>query len=198
MQFALETRGRPGAYRRLPTWTLACALAVAATPASATPPTLADCTRPEIASTLVATPGSNPAPEARAYWLDRQWIQWPGAPANARAFRLFHSTTARIGRSNGRLTGAADGSLLLVQDATALPASVSERFKFIADGPRLRISEADLPRLATLLRGQLLLIAEDARGREILSTALQLPGALDDLYADAGSANDLEIGRAHV
>ena len=193
MQFALETRGRPGAYRRLPTWTLACALALAASPALAAPPTLADCARTDVATTLLATPGSDPAPEARAYWLDRQYIQWPGAPADARAFRLYHSSTARIGRSNGPLAGAADGSLLLVQDATALPASVSERFKFIADGPRLRISEADLPRLATLLRGQLLLVAEDARGREILSTALQLPGALDDLYADAGSANDLGV-----
>src|SRR3990167_1184643 len=100
MQFALETRGRPGAYRRLPTWTLACALAAAASPALAAPPTLADCTKPEIATTLQVTPGSDPVPEVRAYWLDRQWIQWPGAPANARAFRLFPSSTAQIERSN--------------------------------------------------------------------------------------------------
>ncbi|MCX7041173.1 MAG: hypothetical protein NT117_00485, partial [Gammaproteobacteria bacterium] len=160
MQCALETRGRPGAHRRLPTWALACALAAAASPTLAAPPTIADCTRPEIATTLHATPGGTPAPEAGAYWLDRQRIQWPGAPAGARAYRLFHSSTARIGRSNGRLAGAADGSLLLMPDATTLPAPLSTRFKFVAPGPRLRISDADLPRLATLLRGQLLLVAE--------------------------------------
>ena len=193
MQFALETRGRPGACRRLPTWTLACALAATAGPILAAPPTLSDCSTPEFATTLHATPGSDPAPEARAYWLDRQSIQWPGAPADAHTFRLFHSSKARIGRSNGRLIGSPDGSLRLLPDATKAPAHLATRFKFIGDGPRLRVSEADLPRLATLLRGQLLLVAEDARGREIQSTALQLPGALDDLYADAGLANDLGV-----
>lgn len=193
MHASLETRGRPGAHRRLPLWTLACALAAAAGPALAAPPTLSDCTQPASATTLYATPGNGPAPEARAYWLDRQRIQWPGAPANARAFRLYHSSTAQIGRSNGRLIGSSEGSLLLSVDTAALPADLATRFKFVGNGPRLRISDADIPRLPALLRSQLLLVAQDARGREIQSTAVQMPGALDDLYAAAGSVADLGV-----
>ncbi len=193
MQSALETRGRPSADRRLPAWTIACALAAVASPALAAPPTLSDCTQPESATTLHATPGNHPAPEARAFWLDRQRIQWPGAPANARAYRLYHSSTAQIGLSNGRLSGSSEGSLLLSVDTSALPADLAIRFKFIGNGPRLRISDADIPRLPALLRSQLLLVAQDARGREIQSTVVQLPGALDDLYAAAGTVADLGV-----
>ena len=193
MQRGLETRGRTGFSRCLPTWTLACALAVAAHAASAAPPAVSDCTRPGLATLLSATPGDATAPEARAYWLRRDLIQWPGAPDSTKAFRLYHSSTAQIGRSSGRLAGGADGSLRLRVDTTPVPADVAEKFKFIGAGPRLRIASGDIPRLPLLLRSQLLLVAEDARGREIQSTALQLPGALDDLYADAGVVPDLGV-----
>ena len=193
MQWAVRTRGRTGCGPPLPTWPLACVLLAAATPTFAAAPSAADCTGPQIASTLSATPGDAGSPEARAYWLSRDLIQWPGAPANTKAFRLYHSSKAQIGRSNGRLTGSTDGSLSLVVDSAALPSQLASEFKFIGTGPRLRIRDSDRVRVPALLRSQLLLVAEDARGREIQSTALQLPGALDDIYAGASSVSDLGV-----
>src|SRR5690606_5393340 len=61
---------------------------------------------------------------------------------------------------------------------------------FIGAGPVFALPPADVARLPALLRGQLVLVREDAAGRVLDATALQLPGALDDLYATAGAIDD--------
>ena len=45
--------------------------------------------------------------------------------------------------------------------------------------------------MAALLREQTVLVHEAADGRVIASTGLQIPGALDDLYAAAERVDDL-------
>ena len=75
-----------------------------------------------------------------------------------------------------------------------LPTALAERFRFIGDGLRLQWAASDDVRVDELLRGQVLLVREDAQGRVLDVTALQTPGALDDLYAGAESAT-LGAGR---
>ena len=128
--------------------------------------------------------------EARAYWLDRATLQWPGAERGGN-FRLYHSAQAALVAEPGAPVRGADGSVALRRAGGALPADLAERFRFIGKGPRLRLpADADV---SALLRAQTLLVREDAQGRVLQATALQHAGALDDLYAAAEEATDLGV-----
>ena len=147
------------------------ALAYTARPAH--PPTLIDCDAEAFATVLQAPPReqSSALTEARAYWLTRQLLKWPGA----------------------------DGSLKLEASTGSVPTAAAERFKYVADGVVLRVGARDLNRLPGLHRGQLLLVQEDRKGKLQKASALQLAGALDDLYSGAANVADLgvSIGRDH-
>jgi pullulanase/glycogen debranching enzyme len=72
---------------------------------------------------------------------------------------------------------------------------VQQRFRHLAAGARLELDPArvDTPTLRRLHRGELLLVQQDSAGRVLQATALQSPGALDDLYAAAENATDLGV-----
>jgi pullulanase/glycogen debranching enzyme len=123
---------------------------------------------------------------AEAYWLDARTVQWPGLKLQAgERVRLHRAKAAGLQARPGDAVAGADGAVALVPSAAALP----QHFRFIGDGPRFALpADADV---AALLREQLLLVHEAADGRVIAATGLQLPGALDDLYAAAERVSDL-------
>ena len=128
--------------------------------------------------------------DARAVWLDKRLVRWPGAPLDAR-FRLYHSPAASIvAKAGGKVAGAA-GSIKLDISPTAVPQATAERFKWVATGPTLRVADADLARLPALHREQLVLVQEDANGMVVAATRIQSAGALDELYAAAEAIPDL-------
>ena len=128
--------------------------------------------------------------DARAVWLDKRLVRWPGVPLDGR-FRLYHSPAASLNaKVGGKVTGAA-GSIKLDISPTAVPQAASERFKWVATGPTLRVADSDLSRLPALHREQLVLVQEDARGMVVAATRIQSAGALDDLYAAAEGIPDL-------
>ncbi len=156
-----------------------------------------------IDTATVLHPAAEPARDARAYWLDRRLIQWPGVAVDGQTgdghavegmFRLYASATAALRAEPGRAVSGADRSVALHAVKAELPAALAQRFRFIADGVRLQVAAGDEARVAELLRSQVLLVREDAQGRVLDATALQTPGALDDLYAAAESAT-LGAGR---
>lgn len=150
------------------------------------------CNAPGFQQVLHA-PAADPGVEhARAHWLDRRLVRWPGAQAGpGERFRLHHSATAALLASPGAPVAGADDSLELAPVAGPLPPALADRFAFVGDGATLAVAGPDLPRLPRLLSGQLLLAREDAGGRVIEATALQVAGALDDLYAAAADIDDL-------
>src|SRR5471032_1330323 len=75
--------------------------------------------------------------DARAYWLNRQLIKWPGADAGAR-FKLYYSAQAAITSARGAKVGGADGALTLTAYNSAIPAEMAQRFKFTSSGPLAR------------------------------------------------------------
>jgi pullulanase len=141
----------------------------------------------------VLHPAVEPARDARAYWLDRRLIQWPRVAADGR-FRLYVSATAALRAEPGRAVSGADRFVALDAVKAELPSALAERFRFVGDGLRLQWAASDDVRIDEWLRGQVLLVREDAQGRVLDATALQTPGALDDLYAGAESAT-LGAGR---
>ena len=108
-------------------------------------------------------------------------------------YRLYASAAGRLRTTTGAKVEGAD-IVLDLQPARSLPAAVARRFAFTGPGTDLALDEAATAQLPALLRGQLQLVREDLQGRVLDATALQLPGALDDLYAAAESAT-LGAGR---
>ncbi len=135
------------------------------------------------AAARVLHPVAHAASDARAYWLDAAHLRWPKQQGDAR-YRLLASSNAGLRIQRGKPVGGAGQSVTLTP-ATGLPAGVSERFRFVGDGATLALPPAAQARLAELLRGQLMLVQEDAQGRVLDATYLQHPGALDVLYAQA-------------
>ncbi|MCV2352543.1 DUF3372 domain-containing protein [Paucibacter sp. B2R-40] len=136
---------------------------------------------------------------ARAYWLNRGLIQWPGAAekmAVGARVKLYYSAQAALQIGPNQALGGADASLLLEPSRAELPADLAQRFKFIAPGPRWQVAEADLPRLPQLHRAQVWLVLEDEAGLVQAHTRLQAPGALDDLYAAAERVETLGVSVA--
>jgi pullulanase-type alpha-1,6-glucosidase len=140
---------------------------------------LADCNAP------IPTPAELSRPRAEAYWLDARHVQWPGMKLQpGERLRLHHARNAGLRAASGEAVVGSDGAVDLAPSDIPLPA----RFRFIGEGPRYTVGDADV---AMLLREQLLLVHERADGRVIAATGVQLAGALDDLYAAAEQVDDL-------
>jgi hypothetical protein len=145
---------------------------------------LADCDAPGFARSLQAMPAEQAAAtDARAIWLSRALLRWPGANAGSR-FRLYHSRSASLRLVDGHVSGA-DGYIALKLSYVAPPEPIATRFRYLGDGPLLQLSSEDQARLPELARGQLLVSEEDSDGRVRDVSGLQLAGLLDDLYAAA-------------
>ena len=162
-------------------------LAAGAMPALAAQPALAACDA-GFETVLAAAPG--PAPEARAVWLDGRHLRWPGVAPVGR-FRLVHSREGRLQATPGQAVSGADTALALaLQDRPPPPAS-AQRFKWVGAGATLSVQGTDVARLRELHRGQLWVVHEDDQGRVLQASGLQAAGALDELFASAGTAPDL-------
>jgi pullulanase len=142
-------------------------------PAFASEPDVAECNAAE--STRVLAPAKSSATDARAYWLDAQTLQWPGQ-SNEGTFVL---------RGTAPLP-----PLLAGEGRGGVKPEVDARFKFIAPGPRFHLPASIDPRQS--LRDDLRLVHLAPDGRELDATHIQLPGALDALYAE--KADKLALG----
>ncbi|MYN01680.1 DUF3372 domain-containing protein [Pseudoduganella sp. DS3] len=162
--------------------------ALTAAPTATTPPTLAACDGPH-ETVLARTQGF----DARALWLDGGRATWPGVQAGG-IFKLYYAAAAGISAAQGASVSGADGALALSVSESALPA----RFKYAGDGVVLAVAQSDRARLPSLLSRQLVLVQENPDGTVRDATGLQLPGALDALYAAAEDAHDLgaTVGKA--
>jgi pullulanase len=148
----------------------------------------AACDSAEYATVLDRAPYAKT--DARAYWLDHRFLQWPHASGPGR-YRLYYSAKARLRVETGHRIRGADGEIEL-EFPDQVPAERVERFRFIADGAELAVAGRDLDRIPALLTQQALLVREDDAGRVLDATYVQSPGALDALYA--ATANDAALG----
>lgn len=160
--------------------------------AAAQPPgaTASACLSPALADTLTRSPRTEA--RARGYWLTRDRLQWPGAPATGR-YALYHSALGQLRVAVGAQVDGADGRIPLPSDSTPLPARIIDRFRFVPPGVRLRLPPGDRATAERLWRGEVALVREDGDGRVLDATSLQLPGALDDRFGVAAESSDLGV-----
>lgn len=133
--------------------------------------------------------------ELRALWIDAETIAWPadlGAPADSASWQLYSSTDAALAVSAEReVTGGTDPITLTRIDG-GLTDAQQERFPALAEYIALHVEDVDREAVAELLQGQVMVAQRGAADALTAFTGVQIPGVLDDLYADA--VEDAELG----
>ena len=131
--------------------------------------------------------------QSQAHWIDAETIAWPsklGAPAADASWQLYSSHDATLAVDDGDVTGGDAVDLSLV--AGGLTPEQKERFPALAEYTALHVEGQDRDAVASLLKGQLMVAQRDAGDELTAFTGVQIPGVLDDLYADA--VTDVELG----
>ena len=132
-------------------------------------------------------PELDPA-RALAVFVDRTTVALPDwFAARATGFTLAASANGSARRAGDELTGEFT-TLPLTPRPGGLFQAQSRRFPHLRAYRAFSVRELGDAALGYLLRGQLLAVGRDADGRVTAVTGLQLPGVLDDLYADAAEA----------
>ncbi|MGW5446562.1 pullulanase-type alpha-1,6-glucosidase [Streptomyces asiaticus] len=144
---------------RVPLFRTAAALATLALGAAAVP---------AVSQTARAATKTQAA-TAEAQWIDRATVVW----------RVEHTA------ATAEELRAADGGTLRLAPA-ALTDAQKTAYPHLADRPAYRLDPRDRDKAATALRGPLTAVqrAADDRDHVLHRTGVQIPGVLDDLYAE--------------
>ncbi len=133
--------------------------------------------------------GANPdLGKAKAHWVARGLLAWKVTDPASRRYRLHWSADADLEVDAETLGGR---SVPLTYDPAGLPDEVLARFPQLADYSAFRLRPRDLGRVPEMLRGQVAVASYSLDGLLYDATGVQLPGVLDDVYADAA---DRELG----
>ena len=128
--------------------------------------------------------------KAQAHWLRRGTLALDTSNLGEDAqFSLVVAPNAGLDLEN--LEASETFALTLNQDG--LSEEVRADFPYLADFAALSLSEAAQARAPELLRGQLALVVRDAQGDLLDATGVQIPGVLDDLYAEAAYDEPLGV-----
>jgi len=125
--------------------------------------------------------------KAQAHWLSREIIGWPVKFSRDATFTLHYDPTGAMHITPEGLVGGQEIPLEFA--GNTLPAELAGRFPHLWNARALRIPDEYLPLVPEILKGQIAVKGVNAAGEILTTTALQIPGVLDDLYA-----NDESLG----
>ena len=123
--------------------------------------------------------------KARAVWVSRDTIAWNAAGAAADSEIKLHYA------ANGGLaltpTGVINGEpITLTRDPAGLSAEIKAKYPHLASYAAYKIPTANQSQVPEALKSQLAVSAASAQNRPLDATAIQIQGALDDLYTFNG------------
>jgi len=138
----------------------------------------------------ISTRSAGNAPDltqSRAQWLREDLVAWDVPDAEARRYRLHWSTAGDLAVDAEAVTGGS--SVPLVLDPEGLPDDVLADFPHLADYEAFRLDRSAAKQVPEMLTGQLAVASYDSGGALHDATGVQVPGVLDDVYADAARAD---------
>jgi len=108
--------------------------------------------------------------KAKAHWVNRDTIAWPGADQNG-AYRLYHSSHGGIRVE--ATTGVQGGAFIpLTPNPDGLQPSVVEQFPHLKGATAFQVSPDSFAQIPRLLKGQLVLVQLEGN-QPIAATSLQ-------------------------
>ncbi|MFE1646822.1 pullulanase-type alpha-1,6-glucosidase [Microbacterium sp. P01] len=127
--------------------------------------------------------------ESRAHWIDADTLAWPadlGSAATDASWQLLHSADASLNVVDGLPAGSgSDAPIVLERDPAGLTDAQKAAFPALAGYIALHPAGLDVDAVAAVVKDQLRVAQYDGDGALTAFTGVQLPGVLDDLYADA-------------
>uniref|UniRef100_UPI003399C547 pullulanase-type alpha-1,6-glucosidase n=1 Tax=Agromyces litoreus TaxID=3158561 RepID=UPI003399C547 len=144
---------------------------------------------------VVADPPLAGTGTQRAYWLDADTLAWPpsllgGADPADLTWTLEHAADAGLAVADGAVTGGGEAVALEV-DPAGIGEELAATFPHLAGHVALRPVGLDRADVASLVTEELQVAQRDGDALTAF-TGVQLPGVLDDLYAEA--LVDAELG----
>ncbi|WP_082589822.1 pullulanase-type alpha-1,6-glucosidase [Agromyces sp. Soil535] len=132
--------------------------------------------------------------ESRAHWVSADTLAWPveylgGASADSATWTLEHSADASLDVSDGAVIGG-DEPVSLELDPAGLSDAQLAKFPALEGYLALHPVGLDRVEVQQLLTEQLA-VAQSTDGALSAFTGVQVPGVLDDLYADALASTPL-------
>ncbi|MDZ4764778.1 MAG: DUF3372 domain-containing protein, partial [Chloroflexota bacterium] len=121
---------------------------------------------------------------AAAHWVSADTVAWNIARIPGAEYRLYYSANGTLELTDEGITGG--DYITLRANRAGLSDEQIAQFPHLADFTTLKIAEDDLGNVPEILRGQLAIQSTYNQGILQDATALQIPGALDDLYAYDG------------
>lgn len=125
--------------------------------------------------------------KAQAHWLSRDTIAWPDVNFTGASYALYYDPDGAVRITQSGMAGGQKISLEVI--GNGLSPDFSRKFPHLISSLVLKLPQDQLAQVPEILKGQYALVAEAADGTVLGATALQIPGVLDDLYA-----NDQELG----
>jgi len=119
---------------------------------------------------------------AQAYWLNRTTIGWPVNFGPNVIYSLHYDPRGELRFTNN---GIQDGNNIPLDFiSNSLSTTLAERFPHLKNAQMLRIPDQYIEMVPEILRGQYAISVIDADGSILGITGLQIPGVLDDVYAN--------------
>ncbi|MEV1286277.1 pullulanase-type alpha-1,6-glucosidase [Micromonospora sp. NPDC049679] len=122
----------------------------------------------------------------RAHWIDRATVAWQTGPTDGKRYDLVWAPAGGLTVADGKLTGTYS-SIRLTAQRNGLTETQRAAFPHLWRYGTLTIDRRDLATVKDALRGQVLVTERDDEGSLLAATGVQLPGALDDVYAGAAA-----------
>jgi pullulanase len=120
--------------------------------------------------------------KAQAHWLTRDTLAWPVEFGSRAVFRLHHDPQGNIRVTQAGLEGGQAIELEYAGDD--LSPELAARFPHLRTAVMLKIPTERLAQVPDILRGQFAVTVSGPDGQILGATGVQIPGVLDDLYAN--------------
>ncbi len=122
--------------------------------------------------------------KAQAHWISRDTILWNITNPDKYSYRLYYDPEGGLKLTAGGITG---GQMLkLAYDKNGPSKETRLKYPYLAAYSAFKLDPADLDKVPGILKGQIVILAQDENGKTVNATSLQIPGVLDDLYTYGG------------
>ncbi|MGW1888735.1 pullulanase-type alpha-1,6-glucosidase [Streptomyces sp. NPDC002004] len=123
--------------------------------------------------------------KSEAQWIDRDTVVWKVKATDATSEQLVYAPDGGITVKDGALSD--EGHWIRLDPGTLTDAQKAA-YPHLKDYPAFTVDPRDRDRVRAALRGQLIATQRAGNGALLAATGVQIPGALDDLYAGATGA----------
>ncbi|MGB7983023.1 MAG: pullulanase-type alpha-1,6-glucosidase [Candidatus Nanopelagicales bacterium] len=128
--------------------------------------------------------------KAQAQWLARDTVLWKAESPDSLSYSLRWSADGGITAGTSGVEGGR--TIRLSYDPQGMTTELREKWPHLSDFQVFKVRSSDLDDVPDALRGQVVAVEKAVDGALRRATSVQIPGVLDDLYADA--AEDVDLG----